>query len=176
MKIENMTNVEIRLTYPLNVPGRFSLHWDDAATNERWHIWFAGLEDLHTQPADLIYKNPPLATRTFRTRKLDPTAACNREIVAYAQQIAIVEDLHAKAVAAVAAEKAKATAVRAEVDRILRIKDHGPELLAALADAHDRLVGFIGTDCECDNTHEANNTTCCLCQYNAVIAAATEVD
>lgn len=34
-----------------------------------------------------------------------------------------------------------------------------------LKDARDRLVGFIGSDCECDNTHEQNGTKCCLCEY-----------
>lgn len=40
-----------------------------------------------------------------------------------------------------------------------------------LADAHDRLAGFIGFDCECDNTHENNGVTCALCQYAAVLGA-----
>jgi hypothetical protein len=58
---------------------------------------------------------------------------------------------------------------------------------AALADANARLEGFgqpqapdlpsaitalealIGADCECDSTHEANDTCCCLCQYRAAL-------
>lgn len=44
--------------------------------------------------------------------------------------------------------------------------------LNLLADAHDRLADFIGSDCECDNTHEANGTTCCLCQYSALLTRA----
>ena len=40
-----------------------------------------------------------------------------------------------------------------------------------LADARDRLVDFIGFDCECDNTHENNGVTCALCQYAAAVGA-----
>lgn len=47
-----------------------------------------------------------------------------------------------------------------------------PDLLACLKDAIGRLEEWIGTDCECDNTHEQNGTTCCLCQYRAAIARA----
>lgn len=47
-----------------------------------------------------------------------------------------------------------------------------PELLACLEDAVSRLEGFIGSDCECDNTHTANDTKCCLCQYREVILKA----
>jgi hypothetical protein len=46
------------------------------------------------------------------------------------------------------------------------------ELVELLADAADRLAEFIGSDCECDNTHEANDTVCCLCQYRDAIANA----
>ena len=42
-------------------------------------------------------------------------------------------------------------------------------LLNLLQDAKNRLEDFIGTDCECDNTHAQNGTTCCLCQYQAAI-------
>lgn len=41
----------------------------------------------------------------------------------------------------------------------------------ALTDAISRLEDWIGTNCECDNTHEANGTTCCLCQYRETLAA-----
>ena len=47
-----------------------------------------------------------------------------------------------------------------------------PNLLALLIDATNRLEGFLNTDCECDNTHEANGTECCLCQYRKEIASA----
>lgn len=40
-----------------------------------------------------------------------------------------------------------------------------------LADARDRLASFIGADCECDNTHENNGTTCALCQYTKTLGA-----
>ena len=46
------------------------------------------------------------------------------------------------------------------------------ELLELLDDATNRLGEFIGTDCECDNSHEENNTVCCLCQYRTAIAKA----
>ena len=46
-------------------------------------------------------------------------------------------------------------------------------LLEALKDAASRLEDWIGADCECDNTHVANNTTCCLCQYRATIGSVT---
>lgn len=42
-------------------------------------------------------------------------------------------------------------------------------LVLLLNDARDRLIEYIGTECECDNTHEANNTKCCLCQYKEAI-------
>src|ERR1039457_4862902 len=45
-----------------------------------------------------------------------------------------------------------------------------PALLEALQDALARLESFIGSDCECDNTHEQNHTVCCLCEYRAAIA------
>jgi hypothetical protein len=56
-----------------------------------------------------------------------------------------------------------------------RVRNAGPDLLAALEDATARLQGFIGSDCECDNTHAANNTVCCLCEYRAAIARARGV-
>lgn len=43
-------------------------------------------------------------------------------------------------------------------------------LAEALQDAYDRLQGFINSDCECDNTHATNETTCCLCWYRAALA------
>ena len=46
------------------------------------------------------------------------------------------------------------------------------ELLGLLQDALSRLEDWIGTDCECDNTHEADNTMCCLCLYRAAITKA----
>lgn len=48
-----------------------------------------------------------------------------------------------------------------------------PELAAALQDARARLAGFIGVDCECDNTHAANGTVCCLCEYAGLLARLT---
>jgi len=51
-----------------------------------------------------------------------------------------------------------------------RLMALSPEMLEALRDAHARLMEWIGSDCECDNTHVANNTVCCLCQYAAIIA------
>jgi hypothetical protein len=47
-----------------------------------------------------------------------------------------------------------------------------PDLLDYLVDARRRLEYLLDTDCECDNTHVANDTSCCLCQYNAAIAKA----
>lgn len=47
-----------------------------------------------------------------------------------------------------------------------------PEMLAALKDARSRLADLICADCKCDNTHETNGTTCCLCEYASVIAKA----
>jgi len=41
--------------------------------------------------------------------------------------------------------------------------------LEALKDARDRMIELLGTDCECDNTHEQNGTECCLCEYKAVL-------
>lgn len=55
-----------------------------------------------------------------------------------------------------------------------QLADQRQELLEALKDARSRLQEFIGADCECDNTHEQNGTTCALCSYNAAIAK-TEV-
>ena len=46
------------------------------------------------------------------------------------------------------------------------------ELLYDLVDATNRLESCIGSDCECDNTHEQNTTVCCLCQYRSTIAKA----
>ena len=54
-----------------------------------------------------------------------------------------------------------------------RLISAAPELLVSLKDALSRLEEWIGTDCECDNTHEQNGTTCCLCQYRTAIAKAT---
>lgn len=50
-----------------------------------------------------------------------------------------------------------------------RMMHYGPELLASLKDAISRLEDFIETDCECDNTHEQNETECCLCGYQRII-------
>lgn len=46
------------------------------------------------------------------------------------------------------------------------------ELVALLQDAKDRLEGFIGSDCECDNTHTNNKTVCCLCEYKEALRKA----
>lgn len=46
------------------------------------------------------------------------------------------------------------------------------DLLAALKDARSRLIDFTCAECECDNTHDANGTMCCLCEYTAAIAKA----
>lgn len=43
-------------------------------------------------------------------------------------------------------------------------------LAKLLTDAITRLEDSIGTDCECDNTHKQNGTTCALCEYRAEIA------
>ena len=50
-----------------------------------------------------------------------------------------------------------------------------PKLIAALRDARSRLEGFIGSDCECDNTHEQNGTQCCLCEYGALLRELGEI-
>ena len=54
------------------------------------------------------------------------------------------------------------------------LAESAPDLLEALKDATARLESFIGSDCECDNTHLQNETTCCLCEYRAAIAKATQ--
>lgn len=64
---------------------------------------------------------------------------------------------------------AAAPVTAAERDHLRTINT---ELLAALEDATSRLEGFIGADCECDNTHAANGVVCCLCEYRAAIAKA----
>lgn len=48
------------------------------------------------------------------------------------------------------------------------------ELLALLIDARNRLKEFIGAPCECDNTHGAAVTRCCLCEYADAIRRARE--
>ena len=45
-------------------------------------------------------------------------------------------------------------------------------LVEALRDATARLAGYIGATCECDNTHEANGTVCCLCEYREALRRA----
>lgn len=57
-------------------------------------------------------------------------------------------------------------------DFIVRACNSHDELVEALKDAKLRLQEFIGADCECDNTHETNETICCLCEYAAAIAKA----
>lgn len=42
-------------------------------------------------------------------------------------------------------------------------------LQQALQDAIYRLEDWMGTDCECDNTHANNDTECCLCQYRRTL-------
>lgn len=53
--------------------------------------------------------------------------------------------------------------------------DETATLRALLADAHARLAGLHDTDCECDNTHAANGTVCCLCQYHEALTSGGEV-
>jgi hypothetical protein len=48
------------------------------------------------------------------------------------------------------------------------------EILSMLKDATSRLEEFIADRCECDNTHEQNGTTCCLCQYRDAIKRAED--
>ena len=48
------------------------------------------------------------------------------------------------------------------------------KLIANLKDATFRLESWIGTDCECDNTHAAVGRQCCLCEYRTVIADAEQ--
>ena len=45
----------------------------------------------------------------------------------------------------------------------------GPWPCQTLPEAIAALESLIGSDCECDNTHEANDTCCCLCQYRAAL-------
>ena len=47
-----------------------------------------------------------------------------------------------------------------------------PEAVRLLQDARQRLIGSIGSDCECDNTHAASGVKCCLCQYRDAIRHA----
>ena len=42
-------------------------------------------------------------------------------------------------------------------------------------DARNRLIHFIGAGCECDNTHKANKTQCCLCDCNEAIERLEEI-
>ena len=49
------------------------------------------------------------------------------------------------------------------------------KLLAASKDALSRLEDWIGSDCECDNTHEANGTKCCLCELREAISEANKI-
>lgn len=42
-------------------------------------------------------------------------------------------------------------------------------LPTALSTVITRLEGAMETDCECDNTHEANHTVCGLCQYRQAL-------
>lgn len=62
--------------------------------------------------------------------------------------------------------QAALTHVEIERDRALAQRDR---LLEALKDAAIRLEDWIGFDCECDSTHEANGAICCLCGYRAAI-------
>lgn len=53
-----------------------------------------------------------------------------------------------------------------------RLAEWGQEPADTLEEAVSRLKRLSGSECECDNTHQANNTTCCLCLYQAVLAQA----
>ncbi len=53
-----------------------------------------------------------------------------------------------------------------------KLQAAAPELLAMLKDATSRLIEWVGSDCECDNTHEATGRKCCICEYNDVIDKA----
>lgn len=50
-----------------------------------------------------------------------------------------------------------------------RLEEWDHPTVADLPAAIAALETLIGSDCECDNTHEANGTSCCLCQYRAAI-------
>ena len=49
------------------------------------------------------------------------------------------------------------------------------ESVEILRDARNRLISFIGAACECDNTHEANKTQCCLCNCNEALERLEEM-
>ena len=51
-----------------------------------------------------------------------------------------------------------------------RLDEWGQDLADTLAEAVSRLTLLIGSECECDNTHQANGTSCCLCWYRAALS------
>ena len=50
-----------------------------------------------------------------------------------------------------------------------RLEEWGQDPADTLAEAVSRLTLLIGSECECDNTHHANGTSCCLCWYQAAL-------
>jgi hypothetical protein len=50
-----------------------------------------------------------------------------------------------------------------------RLVDFNCKPCHTLREAYHELMDIIGSGCECDNTHEQNNTTCCLCEYRTAL-------
>jgi hypothetical protein len=57
------------------------------------------------------------------------------------------------------------------VDANNRIQEWGGKPQETLEQAVALLEKLIGWGCECDNTHAAIGTQCCLCEYRAVLEA-----
>jgi hypothetical protein len=51
-----------------------------------------------------------------------------------------------------------------------RLEERGQKAADNLQEAVSILQILIGTDCECDNTHQSNGTKCCLCWYQDVLS------
>lgn len=54
-------------------------------------------------------------------------------------------------------------------DKVNKIVATNQYLKMLLKDATSRLEEYMETDCECDNTHINNGTSCCLCEYHKAI-------
>jgi hypothetical protein len=105
---------------------------EDEAGN-RFHFWLnTATRNINN---DIIYRNPPLTLRRgdpgyFETSKRDATAKANRPLVA--AMLDRADGLIAAFVEKERAIEAEQAKLRAEVEREKRIRDAGPELLAAL--------------------------------------------
>lgn len=134
MAKQNVTNVSVSG----DPDHSMALHWE--ADGARYHVWVNS--NLHGSVSGTIYKNAPLHLKRgdpghFDARRLNIQVPKNRTMFETAKAVAIQCDMVAKLRADVARQEAETAKKNAEAAALRRVKEAGPELLAALTALRD---------------------------------------